>query len=592
MRGALNQRGVLVLAAACAALLTFPGIQVAKAQIVANARGIYVYSEHPENTAGAAQLQQSIQTAGVSGLTLLVGWDNVENGLRTDGTGRYAWDPDSQSAGFTNTLDEFLGEAIAAGKKVDLAIRAGQDTPCWLFQPSSGCSSPAFAGATPLTFVVSAVQGAGNCNLQTIAAPWDDVFLREWEQMLAAVAAHLQTEYFQEASSGRMVRAWDAISSVRLTGVNRSTAETRLPAEILPGCTDPSVAPYANAVAIWLAAGYRPSLLLSAWDSITDDFQRYFPGKVITMPIIPDASGDPANPDYPFPQIDQNGCVYVPPVNPANSSVSPGIPAGTCTDPNFPDDNAPLLQLASRKFPGNLIVAYQSLINGEAAEPYVAVTAPEQWHVMTGFQTNDFVGPFQRAACSGGTKTGTVCATSDDYLALLEIGIFPTCPIYSPNRIPPDEPCRTHPRSQYIEVLPPDVAGSTDASDAGPGYPDAIRQANAELVDYTPPAVTAHLTAITPWPPTGSPEQVTIAGKITDDLSGLAPGTAEFTVRDVFGAVQLEGPITVNADGSYSFVFSTTAHSGLIPGFGLYVTVRARDYAGNTGAAITLVPVW
>jgi hypothetical protein len=555
----------------------------AHAQNLSNARGIYVYSEHPENTLDGEQVQQSLQIEGVSGLTLLVGWNNVENGLRADGSGRYAWDADSP-AGSTNTLDQFLGEAIAAGRKVDLAIRAGQDTPCWLFPPSSStqCSSPSFADATPLTFVISALQGAGNCNVRTLAAPWDPVFLREWKHMLAAVAAHLQTEYFPDAN-GRSVRAWDAISSVRLTGVNRTTAETRLPAEILPGC----VSPYANSVAIWLAAGYRPSRLLSAWDAITDDFQRYFPGKVFTMPIIPDASGNPADPDYPFPQIDENGCIYVPPVDPANFSVAPGIPAGTCTNANFPDDNAPLLQLASQKFRGELIVAYQSLINGDPAEPYVAVTAPQQWGVMTGFQTNDFFGPFKRAACSGGTNTAVLCQTSQDYLALLEIGIFPTCPVYSPHRIPPDEPCRTHPRSQYIEALPPDVSGSTDPSDLGPGYPDAIRQANAELVDYTPPLVTARPTAITPWPPTGSQEQITIAGKITDDLSGVAPGTAQFSVRNIFGAVQLEGPITVNADGSYSFTFPLAVHT--VPTL-CVVIVSARDYAGNTGSAVTVVP--
>jgi hypothetical protein len=583
----IDPRLALVRRGVCLVLLAIATASGA-GQNIANARGVYVYSEHPEKTADFFDVEQALSVPGVDGLTLLVGWSTVEPGLHSDGTGIYAWNSQPQ-----NLLDQLLQEAIQNGKKVDLAIRAGQDTPCWLFSMTTNpCTTEAYAGATELDFLVAAVQGAGtSCNLVPIAAPWDPIFLREWNHMLAAVANHLQNESFLDMTTGQMVVAWDAVVSVRLTGVNRTTAETRLPAEILPSpCTDNQGISHAdtNAVAIWLAAGYRPSLLGSAWRTIIGDFAAHFPGKILTMPIIPDGSG---NADYPFPQIDENGCIFVPPVQLADFSVPPGIPANQCTNPSFGDDNAPLLAAASAQFPRQVIVAYQSLANGQPAQPYVAVTAPEMFGVMTGFQTNDFIS-FQRAACSGGTAHGTVCQDAADYLALLEIGIFPTCPAV-PQPIPANALCRTNPRSQYIESLPPDVFSTPPSSDANPGFPAAIFQAHAELVDYTPPALTESANPAVLWPPDGRMATVTVAGTISDDLSGVAANTGQFSVEDEYGVIKLHGPISFAGNGSYSFTVSLQASvAGVdLNGRTYTITVSGRDLAGNAGSKVTTVIV-
>lgn len=390
----------------------------------ADLRGIYLYTEHPENASDMQQLLSAMQVPGVDGVTILAGWKMIEPAQNS-----FAWNRGNG----VNLLDQLIAAAAAANKKIDLAIRAGQDTPDWIFT----------AGASPLNFSVAPLEGdvaGGSCNPVKIAAPWDPVFLNQWDAMLSAVAQHLK-------DTGH-----DAdIGSVRLTGINRTTAELRLPAEIL---TNPCVT---NSVATWLQAGYRPNKLLQAWDAITNSFLKYFPDKAFTLPIIPSASGN-GNREYPFPPIDDNGCAYQPPW--------PAGTAASCTNtasfpnqfPPNPDQNAALLDLASRKFAGRLTVAYQNLDPRDPAEPYV-VYAAKTWNTMAAFQTNDYIGPFQQAACSVVSGNFGPC-TSTSYLALLEIGIHPSAGL----------------QAQYIEVLPPDALA----------FPDAIRAAHAELTAEPP----------------------------------------------------------------------------------------------------------
>ena len=393
----------------------------------ARIRGVYLYSEHPENTADMTALQQALPTPGIDGLAMLIGWQNVE-----PHRGTFNW----------SLFDTLVGAAVASGRKIDLAIRAGQDTPTWLFD---------VAGATQLRFKVSPLEGDANsnCNDVYIAAPWDPVFLAEWDTLLATVSQHLKD-----------IGSYDQVVAVRLTGVNRTTAELRLPAEIL---TNPCTT---NSVKKWLDAGYRPSLLLKAWGTITDSFQRSFPDKIFTLPIIPSASGN-GDREYPFPAIDDSGCPYQPPwpqigdpnyfpTSCVNTQSFPGV------FPPVPDQNAPMIGLASAKFPGRLVVAYQNLDLRFPAQPYVVFSA-NTWSTMAGFQTNDYIG-FQRAACSTPGDFQNPCADSSAYLGLLEIGIYP---------------CQTNAslcggenlQAQYIEVLAPDVLS----------FPDAILKAHVDL---------------------------------------------------------------------------------------------------------------
>jgi hypothetical protein len=394
----------------------------------AKPRGIYVYSEHLAKF--EKELAQSLTIPGVDGVTLLLGWASIE-----PGKDKYNW----------AELDRWMGTAVSAGKNVILAIRAGQNTPDWLFQAADGGKDTTitYAGATPLQFYNSPRGGVEqeNCYQVTIAAPWDPVFLKEWDSMLAHVSQHLK-------STG----TYDALISLRLTGINRTTCELRLPAEIM---TKPQEPCDTNGIYTWLKATppYRPARLLKAWDNLTDSFLRNFPDKYFGVEIIPVYAG-PRNLEFPFPAIDDNGCVYQPPwpTNPRDKNYGPGICINTTS---VPDQNEPLLKLASQKFADRLSVSYQNLDTTHPADPY-PIYAAQTWGTDIGYQVNDY-DQFQRSACSGTFIKPGLC-DSASYLKLIEVGIYPLGQDHSLKAL-------------YIEVLPPDVLS----------FPHAIQQAHNEL---------------------------------------------------------------------------------------------------------------
>jgi hypothetical protein len=228
-----------------------------------------------------------------------------------------------------------------------------------------------------------------------MAAPWDATFLSQWDAMLVALAAHLKA-----------TGAYSAITLLRLTGINRTTDELRLPAETPQSTGLPCVT---DAVAAWQAAGYKPSLLLAAWDAITNSFQKSFPDKSFSVAIIP---------TNPFPPIAEDG------------SIIKGTP---------PDANAPLLAMAAHKFPGRLVIQFNFLMPGEAASTAVT-SAAQTYNEMAAFQTNEYFGQTgQGAGCSEPPSNPTPC-TLQTFLAMLQTGIFP---LGTSNPL----------RAQYIEVF-------------------------------------------------------------------------------------------------------------------------------------------
>ncbi len=357
---------------ACAAL-------AAAAQQKPDLRGVYVYSSDVSRISKpyANGVTASLGVPGMDGIVLVIAWSAIEPSM-----GQYQW----------TTLDSWLQQATAAGKKIDLTVTAGSATPAWLFDPA-----PGGAGAKPIAFTVSPHSGAtGVCDSETLAAPWDPAFLAQWDAMLSALSAHLK-------SAG----AYGAVTLLRLTGINRTTDELRLPAET-PQST--GLACVSNSLTIWQQAGYKPSLLLSAWDSITSSFGKSFPDKSFSVAIIPQNA---------FPAIAEDGTII----------------KGT-----VPDENAPLMTLASHKFPGRVVVQFNFLMPGEAASPTVVQYA-QTLGTMAAFQTNEYLGSTgQGAACSEPVTNPTPC-TADTFLALLQTGIYP---LGRSNAL----------RAQYIEVFP------------------------------------------------------------------------------------------------------------------------------------------
>jgi hypothetical protein len=86
---------------------------------------------------------------------------------------------------------------------------------------------------------------------------------------------------------------------------------------------------------------------------------------------------------------------------------------------------------------------------------------------------------------------------------------------------------------------------------------------------------------------------VTISGTMTDNLSGIDPSTAAFSVADEYGSVQPSGPLSLAANGTYSFIVLLEAsREGTDKDGRQYtISVSASDLAGNMGSAATLVVV-
>ncbi len=353
---------------------------------VTDLRGIYVGANDlaSDNAAELATLSAALNVPGVDGLLLLVGWDEIEPTM-----GQYQW----------ATLDQWISQAAAAGKKVTLSLRGGDHTPSWLFRPG-----PGGAGAQPLTFSVSRKNGQSNtCQSETLAPPWDTAFLTQWDAMLAAVATHLK-------SAG----TYNTVALLRLTGINRDTDELHLPTETAQstglGCVS-------DAITTWQRAGYRPSLLLQGWDAITTSFRNRFPDKSFSVAII-------ARTDTPFPPIAEDGSVQTGPVA---------------------DESGPPLALASQKFPGHLVIQNNTLYPGVPAQP-ATVQFGQSLGTMIAFQTNEDMASSQgkEAGCDPNGRGAPIPCTAATYLALLDTGIYP---LGQGNTL----------RAQYIEVFAPDA---------------------------------------------------------------------------------------------------------------------------------------
>ena len=339
-------------------------------------RGIYIYTNDVSqlSKAGAAQLTQSFSVPGVDGVAVVIGWDAIEPSM-----GQYSW----------TVLDQWIAQVSGLGLKIDLVVPAGSSVPAWLFQPV-----PAGAGAAELSFTVSPHGGStGVCDSVNEAAPWDPAFLAQWDAMLSALSAHL-----------KVTGTYGAITLVRLTGINRTTEELRLPAET---AASTGLACVSNSIATWQQAGYRPSLLLKGWNAVLNSFDKYFPDKTFAVSIIPNDA---------FPGIAEDGTVIT---------------------GHIGDENQTLLQAASQLLPGRLVVQFDFLMPGEAASTEVT-NAAQMLGTLAAFQTNEYLGP-QGAACSEPVTNPTPC-TSDTFLTLLETGIYP---LGQSNPL----------RSQYIEVF-------------------------------------------------------------------------------------------------------------------------------------------
>ncbi len=438
-------------------------------------RGIYIYTNDVSQItqATANQLTQSFSVPGVDGVAIVIGWNAIEPSM-----GQYQW----------TLLDQWIAQVAALGKKIDLVVPAGSSIPAWLFQPA-----PAGGGATELSFTVSPHGGqTGVCDTDNIAAPWDPAFLSQWDSMLGALSAHLK-------SAG----TYSAVTLVRLTGINRTTEELRLPAETAQST---GLACVSDAITTWQQAGYRPSLLLQGWNAILSSFNRSFPDKPFAVSIIPNDA---------FPGIAQDGAAITGAIG---------------------DENMPLLLSASQLLPGRLVVQFDFLMPGE--QPSAQVTgAAQTLGTMAAFQTNEYLGG-QGAACSEPVTNPTPC-TATTYLTLLDVGIYP---LGQSNAL----------RSQYIEVF---HANAT-------AFPADILAAHFQLL---PPAISLVENAEGGNPVIAPNTWVEINGSGLSLTGDVRPWSASDFVNQQL-PTQLDNiSVSVNGKAAYLYYISPTQINILTP---------------------------
>jgi hypothetical protein len=112
-------------------------------------------------------------------------------------------------------------------------------------------------------------------------------------------------------------------------------------------------------------------------------------------------------------------------------------------------------------------------------------------------------------------------------------------------------------------------------------------------IDRTPPTVTRFpKTKVLPAA-ANNLAAVMITGSITDNLSGVDAGTAQYTVVDEYGTCQPSGPIPLAAGGAYNFTvkLDTYRDAGDLDGRTYTINVSAKDLAGLSTNVAVLVSV-
>ena len=124
-----------------------------------------------------------------------------------------------------------------------------------------------------------------------------------------------------------------------------------------------------------------------------------------------------------------------------------------------------------------------------------------------------------------------------------------------------------------------DLAGNTE-----------VQRLLSLKIDNTLPTVTVRANP-TQGGHGNKPLNVTISGQVADTISGVGPVT--YSVLDEYGITQPSGPVTVQANGSYSFTLSlpATKNQGDTNGHLYTITIRVMDQAGNVSTASATVKI-
>jgi len=170
-------------------------------------RGIYVVAQ--KGWLDDGQLAQAIAVPGVDGILVYVLWSVLTSPKAPPKT--YNW----------TMLDGMVQLAVSNGKKFEVGIVTGGDTPAWVFD-----APPQGLGAAGQIFGYAQLgkPGAG-CLHEHLPLPWDNNYIAAYADLLQQLSTHLKAQGW-----------YDSMTMLRLTGINTYTEELRLPAQP-PGTT-------------------------------------------------------------------------------------------------------------------------------------------------------------------------------------------------------------------------------------------------------------------------------------------------------------------------------------------------------------------
>ncbi len=276
----------------------------------------------------------------VTGVSLSLVWNVIEP---QNGTFNWA------------TLDNEVYRALASGKQMAISVMPNRlDAPGWM----------ADAGIDMLSLATSR-HGDLTGNITDLAKPWDATYQAEYADMMQALSDHLKT----------IPGAYEAVSVVKITGINQITAETRLPTN--------------GTAQIWQDAGYTPDKVIDAWKAFAAATDAAFPDKVLGIEVLDNNA---------FPLIDNNGQ----PV--------------TAFGATYVDVTKAIIDAGLEMFEGRFMVQHDGLNSG-ALRSVVPDAAADG--AIAGFQTNHYL----QQGTGYGSHGIAIAPTEETYRAILESGI-------------------------------------------------------------------------------------------------------------------------------------------------------------------------
>ena len=369
------------------------------------ARGIYVWPYDWAVKKG--DFDKALAIPGVAGVGVHLTWSKIS--------------PAIKKYDFT-AMDHQLAAARSRHLAVELAVSAGQGIPDWMFT-----RPPAGLGLQRLDFEITYHGGVEPCHKVSMPTPWDPRYQDAFADMLAQLSAHLRsTGYYRD------------VAVIKLTGINTLTEELALPNENPVGSRNPNPC-VTDSPRLWATAGYRPSLVIRAMRGIAASFQRSFPDKLLTLPIIVMGAlppiGEDGRPIPRFKAIKLNNKLL--------------------------DD---LVRTATQALPGHLVLQDCFLI-GDLPADQRTVNLARANSLPIAWQTNIWFGKIGKGAACGGQGNSfleklqhPIACNEKSFLNLLHNGMYPKSGSgLSQNAL-------------FIEVFPSDVID----------FPGAIKAAHDE----------------------------------------------------------------------------------------------------------------